>query len=51
MDGDRPRRVLTELRAFLAAEPAPPEDPRQRVISTASLPGARPDAPGQDGLE
>ena len=32
MDGDRPRRVLTELRAFLAAEPAPPEDPRQRVV-------------------
>ena len=32
MDGDRPRRVLTELRAFLAAEPAPPEDPRKRVI-------------------
>lgn len=33
MDGDRPGRVLTELRSFLAGGPAPPEeDPREQVI-------------------
>ena len=32
MDHDRPRRVLAELRTFLAAEPVPPEDPRKRVV-------------------
>ncbi|MBO0771483.1 MAG: phenylacetate--CoA ligase family protein [Actinobacteria bacterium] len=32
MDGDRPERVLTGLRSFLAGGPAPPaEDPREQV--------------------
>jgi phenylacetate-CoA ligase len=32
MDGERPRRVLTELEAFLAAGAASPQDPRERVV-------------------
>jgi phenylacetate-CoA ligase len=46
MDGDRPRRVLTELQSFLAAGPPPPEDPRNRVVElfgrvAASVPAYR----------
>jgi len=46
MDRDRPRRVLTELRSFLAAEPAPQEDPHLRVVElfrrvAASVPAYR----------
>ena len=46
MDRDRPRRVLTELRSFLAAQPAPQEDPHLRVVElfrrvAASVPAYR----------
>jgi phenylacetate-CoA ligase len=46
MDGDRPQRVLTELRSFLAAGTAPPDDPHERVIGlfrqvAASVPAYR----------
>src|ERR1700759_1111191 len=46
MDSDRPQQVLTELESFLAARPAPPEDPRERVggvfpRGAASVPASR----------
>jgi phenylacetate-CoA ligase len=46
MDRGRPQRVLTELRSFLAAGPAPPADPRERVVElfhqvAASVPAYR----------
>jgi phenylacetate-coenzyme A ligase PaaK-like adenylate-forming protein len=45
MDGDRPQRVLTELRSFLVG-PAPPQDPREKVVGlfrrvAASVPAYR----------
>jgi|GEM_PF-3938266 len=47
MDGDRPQRVLTELRAFLSADPVPPPgDPQKQVVElfhrvAASVPAYR----------
>src|ERR1700760_3328295 len=46
MDSDRPQRVLPELESFPAARPAPPEDPRERVVGlfhrvVASVPAYR----------
>ena len=47
MDGDRPRRVLTALRAFLGADPVSPrDDPQKQVVElfhrvAASVPAYR----------
>ena len=47
MDADRPQRVLTELRAFLGADPVPPrDDPQKQVVElfhrvAASVPAYR----------
>src|ERR1700759_511559 len=46
MDSDRPQQVLTELESFLTARPAPPQDPRERVVGlfhrvVASVPAYR----------